>query len=186
VFVEEKGWSALERPDGLDIDQFDTPDAVYHLCLDEAENVVGCQRMLPSTRPHILSEILPQLCEGERPVGANVWEWTRYAVDPKQRRERGRMLSTAAISLLAGLVEWGLDREISTIIIQMNQHWMLRLLQLHFRVMPLGFPKDIDNEPIIAVTAQFNQDTLAKLYEVRGSDDRLTYYGPYLSQFKAA
>jgi acyl-homoserine lactone synthase len=171
VFVEEKKWTALEREDKRDIDQFDTENAVYHLCLDPEGQVVGVQRMLASTGPHLLSDVLPELCEGERPVGEHIWEWTRYAVDPRQRREPGRFLSPAAMDLLVGMVEWGLANKIDTFIIQMNQHWLLRLMQFHFRMTPLGFPKDMNSETIIAVTAGFNSNTLAKLREVRGSDE---------------
>ena len=170
VFVEEKKWQALVRDDRRDVDQFDNDDAVHLLYVDSGGSVLGCQRMLPSTKPHLMSVVLPQLCDGEQPTGANIWEWTRYAVDPS-RRDRGRMLSPIAISLLTGLVEWGLIKGIDTIIIQMNPLWLLRLVQLHFRVTPLGFPQEIDGEATIAVTAAFNRSTLAKLREIRGSDE---------------
>ena len=90
VFVEERGWSDLARPDGREVDRFDTADAIHMLFVDQGE-VLGYQRMLPSTKPHLLSEVLPQLCEEERPVGPNIWEWTRYCVAPSYR-EHGRAL----------------------------------------------------------------------------------------------
>ncbi|RUY21272.1 GNAT family N-acetyltransferase [Mesorhizobium sp. M7A.F.Ca.US.001.04.1.1] len=165
VFVEEKGWTDLRREDGREIDRFDDEHAV-HMLFTAEERVVGYQRMLPSTRPHLLSEVLPNLCEGERPVGENIWEWTRYCVEP-QYRERGRMLSPVANALLSGIVEWGLDRSIDTIIIEMNPLWLLRLVQLHFRVTPLGLPKIIGGEETVAVTASFDERTLARLHETR-------------------
>ncbi|ESY01360.1 acyl-homoserine-lactone synthase [Mesorhizobium sp. LNJC405B00] len=166
VFVEEKGWSALRRDDGREIDRFDDENAV-HMLFTEDGRVVGYQRMLPSTRPHLLSDVLPQLCEEEQPVGPNIWEWTRYCVEAG-RRERGRMLSPVANALLSGIVEWGLDRGIDTIIIEMNPLWLLRLVQLHFRVVPLGRPLVIEGEETLAVTASFDRRTLAKLQEARG------------------
>lgn len=68
VFVEEKGWEDLRRENGRETDRFDDEHAVHMLYIEDGR-VIGYQRMLPSTRPHILSEILPELCEGERPVG---------------------------------------------------------------------------------------------------------------------
>jgi acyl-homoserine lactone synthase len=169
VFVEEMKWTDLDRGDGLEIDQFDTASAVHMLFLDEGSQVLGYQRMLPSTEPHLLSDVLAELCDGERPVGPNIWEWTRYAVDPAHR-DRGRVLSPIGIGLLTGIVEWGLARGIDNIIIQMNPLWLLRLVQLHFRVTPLGFPKLIGASDTIAVTAAFNALTLARLNEFRGSE----------------
>ena len=106
----------------------------------EEGKVLGYQRMLPSTRPHLLSYVMPELCEVERPVGPHVWKWTRYCV-VQGHRDRGRALSPIGNALLSGIVEWGLYSGISTIIIEMTPIWLLRLVQLHFRTMPLGLPR---------------------------------------------
>lgn len=165
VFVEERGWSELRREDGQEIDRFDNEYAVHMLFIVDG-HVIGYQRLLPSTRPHLLSEVLSALCEGERPVGSNIWEWTRYCVEIGHR-ERGRMLSPVANALLYGVVEWGLRSGVDTIIIEMNPLWLLRLVQLHFRVTPLGLPQVISGEEAVAVTAKFDERTLARLYEMR-------------------
>jgi acyl-homoserine lactone synthase len=171
VFVEEKGWSDLARPDRRETDQFDNDYAVHMLCIEE-ERVIGYQRMLPSTRPHLLSHVLPQLCEGDRPVGPEIWEWTRYCVEPAHR-ERGRALSPAANALLSAIVEWGLASGISSVIIEMNPIWLLRLVQLHFRTVPLGLPQTVDGEDVLAVTASFDRRTLSRLQAMRGDSRRV-------------
>ena len=171
VFVEEKGWMDLARPDGREIDQFDDGRALHMLYLQDGR-VLGYQRMLPTLTPHLLSDVLPELCEGERPVGAHIWEWTRYCVEPTHR-ERGRALSPVANALLSGIVEWGLENGVEAIIIQMNPLWLLRLVQLYFRVTPLGLPRAIGNEEVLAVTAAFDRRTLARLQEMRGNNMRV-------------
>lgn len=165
VFAEEKGWTDLRRDDGLETDRFDDEHAVHMLYL-EADRVIGYQRMLPTIRPHLLSDVMPELCECERPVGPNIWEWTRYCVE-QGHRERGRMLSPVANALLSGIVEWGLDTGVDTIVIEMNPLWLLRLVQLHFRVTPLGLPRLIKGEETVAVTACFDKRTLDRLLETR-------------------
>ena len=40
IFVEERGWKDLYRPDGLEIDRYDNEHAVYLLAIDR-ERVVG-------------------------------------------------------------------------------------------------------------------------------------------------
>lgn len=171
VFVEEKKWTDLTKPDGREIDQFDNDHALHMLYVEEGR-VLGYQRMLPSTRPHLLSDVLPHLCEDAPPVGEHIWEWTRYCVEPAHR-ERGRTLSPVANALLSGIVEWGLESGVNTIIIQMNPLWLLRLVQLHFRVMPLGLPQRVGDEDVLAVTASFDHRTLARLQEMRGDRRRV-------------
>src|SRR4051794_23620593 len=169
VFVDKMKWTDLRREDGREIDRFDDDHALHILYLRDGE-VLGYQRLLPTTRPHLLSEVLPHLCEDARRSGAHVWEWTRYCVQPAHR-ERGWALSPVANALLSGIVEWGLASGVSTVLIEMNPLWLLRLVQLHFRTTPLGLPQPVAGEDAIAVAAAFDRRTLARLQALRGNAD---------------
>ena len=171
VFVEELGWTGLAKPDGREIDQFDDKHAVHMLYIEHGK-VLGYQRMLPSTRPHLLSDVMPELCEGERPVGSHIWECTRHCVAPGHR-EKGRFASPIANALLSGIVEWGLACGISTAIIEIDPFLLLRLVQLHFRMLPLGLPRRMANQDVVAVTATFDWRTLERLRELRGNRRRV-------------
>jgi len=171
VFVEELGWTELAKPDGREIDQFDTKHAVHMLYI-ENKKVLGYQRLLPSTRPHLLTEITPQLCEVEPPVGAHIWEVSRHCVAPGHR-EKGRFASPIANCLLSGIVEWGLANGVSVAIIEIDPLLLLRLVQLHFRMLPLGLPQRIGDQDILAVTASFDERTLERLRELRGNRQRV-------------
>lgn len=168
IFVEEKGWEEIRKDDGIEKDQFDFADAV-HMLLYEHGQLIGYQRMLPTTGPYLLSEVYPQLCESELPNDPAIWEWTRFAVE-KEHRGGGRKLSRAGNLLLSAIVEWGLERGVHSIVIEMNPLWLLRLVQLYFKVTPLGIAKSIGNEEVLAVTASFDQRTLTRLRELRGDE----------------
>ena len=169
IFVEEKGWESLRSVDGLEIDQFDTPDAL-HMLLYEDDELIGYQRMLPTIEPYLLSEIYPQLCEDDLPCDPQIWEWTRFAVS-RRHRKSGRKLSPAGNALLSAIVEWGLANNVHSIVIEMNPIWLLRLVQLHFRVKPLGFALEFDGEDALAVVASFDERTLHRLQEMRGNSE---------------
>jgi acyl-homoserine lactone synthase len=171
VFVKEMGWQNLAKPDGREIDQFDDKYAVHMLCLEDGK-VLGYQRFLASTRAHLLSEVMPQLCEVERPVGAHIWEWTRFCVR-SDRREGGRAVCPITNMLLIAAVEWGLECGISKFIIETNPTWIVRMIQLHFQPMPLGLPRTVEGQEIIAVTVTFDGRTLERLREFRGSRRRV-------------
>jgi acyl-homoserine lactone synthase len=168
VFVEELGWTDLAKPDGREIDQFDDKHAV-HMLYVEQDKVLGYQRMLPSTRPHLLSELMPELCEGERPVGSHIWELTRHCVERRHREKTGRIASPTANALLSGMVEWCLQHGVSTVIVEIEPATLLRLVQLHFRPLPLGLPTRIAGRDTIAATLTFDWRTLARLREMRGN-----------------
>src|SRR5580765_66682 len=76
-FVERLGWEDIRRADGREIDEFDTGGAI-HLPLIDGDEVVGYTRLLPTTEPHLLSHVYPELMDGrEWPRGATIYEWTR-------------------------------------------------------------------------------------------------------------
>ncbi len=171
VFVDEMKWEELRKPDGREIDQFDDGRALHMLHIEGGE-VLGYQRMLPTTSPHLLSDVYPQLCDGPQPVGPDVWDWTRYCV-ARGHRDRGRALSPIGNALLSAIVEWGLESGVSRIIIEMDPIWLLRLVQLHFRVTPLGIPIRMGSSDVVAVVAAFDARTLARLQEMRGNSERV-------------
>jgi N-acyl-L-homoserine lactone synthetase len=70
------------RPDGREIDQFDT-DACVHIVGVEDHEVVSYTWLLPTTSPHLLSHVYPGMLAGATaPTGPDIWQWTRCAVDP--------------------------------------------------------------------------------------------------------
>jgi acyl-homoserine lactone synthase len=124
VFVDEMKWEDLRKEDERETDQFDDEHAI-HMFAMEGETVIGYQRMLPTTRPHLLSHVMPELCETENPKGPNIWEWTRFCVE-NTRRERGRALSPTANHLVSAIVEWGLRSGVDRIIMEMDPPWLER------------------------------------------------------------
>lgn len=60
IFVDEKGWMDLPQPDGLERDRFDDVHAIHQICL-RGDDIVGYQRLLPTTRTHLLSDVLTDL-----------------------------------------------------------------------------------------------------------------------------
>lgn len=165
VFVEGKGWTDLARPDGREIDQFDTTSAI-HFLLIRGGKVIAYSRLLPTTGPHLLSEIFPDLCQEPLPRDHATYEWTRQAVSPEYR-VRGKT-PPLTYDLVAGIVEWGLHNGVSRITAQIPVSYLLQMLQLHLRAQPLGLPVEIAGERIIAVAARFDAGTLAQVNAMRG------------------
>ena len=169
VFVREMGWEDLASPDGLEIDQFDTHDAV-HLVSEQDGIVVGYIRALPTTKPHLLTDVLPQLCQVETsPCGENVWEMSRYCVHPDYRRGRWSQGSTGS-EVIAGTVEWAIQSGVNKLVFEFEPNWVLRAMQLQFLVRPLGLLHKIGHQYVVAAELTLTDGTLQTIRQNREVD----------------
>ena len=171
VYVKEMGRHNLAKPDGREIDQFDNKHAVHMLYIEHRE-VLGYQRLLPTTRPHLLSDITPELCEVEQPVGADIWEISRHCIAP-DHRSSGTYGSPIANALGSGLLEWALECGVSKFIIEIEPMGLFPLIQLHFQPLPLGLPHKVNGREVLAVTLTFDGRTLEHFREMRGNRRRV-------------
>src|SRR3569833_3606111 len=60
VFVEERRWETLRRPDCREIDSYDDEDTVYLLAL-EGRRVIGGHRLYPTATPSMLCVVFLHL-----------------------------------------------------------------------------------------------------------------------------
>jgi acyl-homoserine lactone synthase len=94
VYAEELGWVPISH-DGLEIDTFDTAAADY-LLVYHGDAFVAGSRLIPTDRPHLLSEAFPDSCNVEpMPRDPTVAEWTRGFV-VAERRDRSSLRIVAA------------------------------------------------------------------------------------------
>ena len=105
IYVKRRGWKALERADGRDIDQFDTDATVYLLAIDDTGSVCGGLRLNPTTGPHLIRDVFPQTVSGEIPTGERIYEFTRwFVVKERVSPEENRRV---AGELLVAMLEYG-------------------------------------------------------------------------------
>lgn len=81
VFIQRLGWKVTGplRDQGLEFDQFDGEHTHYVIARDQGGDIVGCTRLLPTTRPFLLGEVFPHLCREAPASNAATWEISRYA-----------------------------------------------------------------------------------------------------------
>lgn len=153
VFVETLGWD-LVTEHGLERDQFDRDDTLYLAARDEAENVIGTARLLPTTGPYLLGDVFPQLMGGMPvPCDPRVWELSRFAaVDftSPQGNAMNQFSSPVAVGLLDNALAVaranGAER-----LITVSPLGIERLLRREgFRAHRAAPPLIIDGHPIFA------------------------------------
>lgn len=153
VFVELLGWN-LDTPDGLEQDQFDRDDTIYVVARNEENRIAGCARLLPTTRPYLLSQVFPELMSGlPPPRRPDVWELSRFAaVDIKNMScaRRAQLSSPIAIDLLANSIRAAAQLGAKQLI-TVSPIGVERLLRhAGFRAHRAGPPKVLYGHPLFA------------------------------------
>jgi acyl-homoserine lactone synthase len=154
VYVKERGWTELDRPDGREIDQFDTPSAVYLMAID-GERVVGGHRLVPTSEPTLISDVFPFLALRGLPRRPDVCELSRIFV---VRERRGAPSGGVESHILAGTMEYALAEEISQFTIVMETWWIPRLQEIGWNVKPLGIPVDIKGMLTVGVVVDVTEE----------------------------
>lgn len=153
VFVEELGWK-LDTNNGIELDQFDRPDTQYIVARDEYEQIIGCARLLPTTKPYLLEEVFPQLLNGKKPPKSEeVWELSRFTalnLNNQDSIQPNQLSSKSTLQLLDKVIEYakqhGAKRLISVSPIGVER--LLRNTKYHTH--RAGPPMVIDGHPLIA------------------------------------
>lgn len=173
VYVRERGWKALERPDGREVDQFDTPDAVYFVWADDIR-VLGGARFIPTDKPHLMSEIFPQIATfAPVPRREDVWEITRmFSIrDPSGRVSRNTVIG----DLLCGMFEMGLHHGLNAISVVCDTFFLPRFLEQDIRAEPLGLPTPYPEGICIACMMPVDHAQLAAARHARGVTDAVLF-----------
>ncbi|MGC4407052.1 GNAT family N-acetyltransferase [Rhizobium rosettiformans] len=164
-FVDRLGWEACRRADEREIDQFDGDEAI-HLPLIVGGNVVGYSRLLPTLKPHLLSDVYPHLMDGtDWPRGPRVYEWTRCIAEVSDKTIAGVPISNI---LMTGVMEYCLVAGIGTLVVETHPKLVNLLLTTGWDVMPLAAPSLLDGSLIVPITAKPSMAGLLRHHELYG------------------
>ena len=160
IYVDERGWEDLRRPDDREVDQFDNDDAVYLVYLsDDRRKVLGGSRLVPTTKPNLMSEVFPQLAsERPLPCAPDIYEWTRFYVIP-EARDSHRTCAVADM-IMCGVQEYCLGQGINTLSIVTEPFWIPRFLTAGWNPKPLGLPIEHKGMDVIGITVDVGEHVL--------------------------
>jgi acyl-homoserine lactone synthase len=177
IYVMERNWTDLARADGLERDQFDDEHATYILAIDDGQ-VIGGSRLVPTIRPHLLSEVFPYLASVRGlPIGTDIYEWTRMFV-VKSRREGRTMGGVTRGMVICGVLKYCLDNGITSLTAVIEMFWLPLFHAMGWILMPLGLPELINGEWSIAVKMTINEDTLSSTRKFHGIAGRVHAAAP--------
>lgn len=161
VFVDMLGWSLPSGDSWLEVDEYDNDFAVYLLLPDSQGRHLASVRILPTTRPHMLSQVFPSLCEGPVPAGEDCWEISRLVTSPNAcsglsvvRLHRLLALALAEFACLNGVRRYTLVAEANRVPVLLSVGWP---------VLPIGLPTLYEREELQALQISVDSTILHQM-----------------------
>lgn len=162
VFVDLLKWDVPVLEGRFEIDQFDDADATYLVLADSDGAHLASARLLSTSRPHILGDLFPGLCEDTPPRADDIFEITRFCLDRSlNARDRKSMRDT----LVTAIVLHALDNNIRTYTAIAAMGWFQQILAFGWQCAPLGMPQGHEGTLIAALAIDINDATLTCLTE---------------------
>ncbi|MFA5119989.1 acyl-homoserine-lactone synthase [Zavarzinia sp.] len=149
VFVEELGWHLPLARDGMESDQFDGPRTVYLVYRDALGRVAGSMRLIPTTDPHVLGDVFPQLCSGPVPRSPAIYESSRSCIAGFARS--GDAQGTIWGALTCGMIEFAMLRDLDCITAVMERRMVAMAKVANWELEVLGPVLEIAGTDVVGV-----------------------------------
>lgn len=181
LFIDRMRWQ-MESAGGLEIDSFDGEEAIYLVETggpasngrEAANSVLQSARLLRTDRPHLLSDVFPQLCANGVPRSPNIWEATRFC--PAPETPKGEARRQLLFRMIGGILETGLLFGIQQITFVASAALKPLATRAGWDVEALGPEVRIGRERLTAMVAQINSAGLARVRVNFGLAQPLTRY----------
>lgn len=169
VFKVRLDWDV--QADGeMEQDHFDDLHPIYLLQRDSNGRVCGCARLLPTLGPTMLRDVFPSLLHDE-PMRASpaIWESSRFAVDPPESAPKAAGgIAVGTYELFAGLVEFGLAKELREIVTVTDTRLERILRRASWPLRRIGPPVQIGKTLAVAGFLEVSSAALFRLREAGG------------------
>jgi len=156
VFVDLLGWDVPVIDGRYEVDQFDDVHARYIVLTTASGEHLASARLLRTTRPHILGNLYPRLCEGAVPKGPGIAEITRFCLD---RRLRAAERLDVRNRLVSALVDDAARNGIESYTGVAEMAWLQQILSFGWVCRPLGRPQTIDGKLTGALRIEISRET---------------------------
>ena len=160
LFADLMRWDVPIVSSRFEIDQFDTPDAIYLTDIDEDGAHCGSVRLLPSEQAHILGDLFPALSDRAVPRGPDIFEITRLCL-PSRLGAAQRL--AVRNRLISAMVDHALLSGIRTLTGVVRPGFRASVLAMGWEAEPLGPPREIGGMALGAFRIEIAADTPARL-----------------------
>jgi len=163
VFKDRLDWD-VEVCGGMEVDRFDALHPAYLIHRANDGRVQGCVRLLPSSGPTMLRDAFPVLLDGkEAPSSTSVWESSRFALDIHHDAPKVHGLATATYELFAGMIEFGLSRQLTDIVTVTDARMERILRRAGWPLRRLSEPRELGSTLAVAGYLEVSDNSLTRV-----------------------
>lgn len=177
VFVDGQGWQVPVIGD-MEVDDYDEADTTYLIAKADPRSteVLASARLLPTVRPHLMTDLFARACDGHAPRGPYIWEVSRFCVNPVicMRRKRVELLWEMA----CGVMETALLHAVEKVTFVANAALLPLALDCGWQCARLGPTLPDGDDEITAVAASITPDGLRSVRRRLGVDAPVTRFAP--------
>jgi acyl homoserine lactone synthase len=158
AFRERLNWE-VQVMEKRERDQYDDLHPVY-VMVREAQQILACARLLPSTGPYMLKDVFPQLLSGQQaPVADDVWEISRFAVTKFARPGFG--FSALPTSLMRAGTRFALLNNIREYVFVTTVAFERLLVRMGVHLERFGPPQQVGIEKSVALRVFMDEQTIS-------------------------
>lgn len=169
VFIDRAGWRLPVRGD-VEVDAYDHDHASYLIAKADAGSnaVLASSRLLPTTRPHLMSDLFAAACGRQVPRGPAVWEISRFCVSPQitSAYRRVRLFWEMACASLETALLFGVER----LTFVAGSALLPLALTCGWQIAPLGGALRYEGDDITALAVQVTPGGLRRVRARLGID----------------
>lgn len=183
VFVDRQRWNVPVIGD-MEVDDYDDANTTYLIAKADCSSseVLASARLLPTERPHLMTDLFARACDGDAPRGPYIWEVSRFCVNPAivSRRRRVKLLWEMA----CGVMETALLHAVEKVTFVANAALLPLALDCGWACARLGPTLPDGDDEITAVVASITPEGLRAVRRRLGVDAPVTRFA--LSTVKIA
>lgn len=166
VLAERADW-AIPVLGYSEVDGYDREETMYLLAKAQPEGqVLASARLLPTTGPHLVSDLFAAACRDTPPRGATVWEVSRFCTSP-ELHGRGPRLGLLW-ELICGVMEAGLLYGIDQVVFAANRVLSSLALNCGWEARTLGPGLREGEDEVTAMAAKITQGGLSSVRRRHG------------------
>jgi acyl homoserine lactone synthase len=169
VFKERLAWDVQVSGD-MEIDEFDALHPAYLIQRASDNRIQGCVRLLPSSGPTMLRDTFPVLLDGApAPSSPTIWESSRFALDLQASMPKTTQgLATATYELFAGMIEFGLSRQLTEIVTVTDARMERILRRAGWPLRRIGEPHALGSTLAVAGYLETSIEILSRVRDAGG------------------
>jgi N-acyl-L-homoserine lactone synthetase len=99
-FIDRLKWDIRHNESGEEIDQYDRFDSLYVIVSEADGSHAGSMRLIPTSKPTMLSEHFSEAIPGISINSDRIWECTRFCISPKSEGSVSASLLAAGGKLM--------------------------------------------------------------------------------------